>query len=147
MSIMAGHSTLSYWHSVKSWARRAFNFHCWVVRVPRGHLISTVRLFFSLVTLLLTADPQMPAFFLVIGGVNIIGSVCWYVLNNTKPATWSLSLPWVCFGIAFILVGFPSLTASFKDYTVRHPVSLIASSFYSFASAAGFRTSSSLIYE
>ncbi|KNF03549.1 hypothetical protein PSTG_03077 [Puccinia striiformis f. sp. tritici PST-78] len=74
----------------------------------------------------------------IIGAVNIIGSVTWYILNSVKPATWSLSLPWVCFGMAFLLIGFPSLSPSLKIYGVRHPLSLLASSFYSFASAAGF---------
>jgi len=74
----------------------------------------------------------------IIGAVNIIGSVCWYILNSIKPATWSLSLPWVCFGLAFFLIGLPSLSYDLKVYTVRHPLSLLASSFYSFASAAGF---------
>ncbi|MBW0472818.1 hypothetical protein O181_012533 [Austropuccinia psidii MF-1] len=74
----------------------------------------------------------------VIGAVNIVGSVCWYTLNNTKPAVWSLSLPWVCFGMAFMIIGLPSLSTTLKMYAVRHPLSLVASSFYSFASAAGF---------
>ncbi|KAG0152207.1 hypothetical protein CROQUDRAFT_85940 [Cronartium quercuum f. sp. fusiforme G11] len=74
----------------------------------------------------------------IIGAVNIIGSVFWYVLNNTKPATFSLSMPWLCFGIAFMLIGVPSLSDTLKNYAIRHPLSLIASSFYSFASAAGF---------
>ncbi|KAI9613752.1 hypothetical protein KEM48_003645 [Puccinia striiformis f. sp. tritici PST-130] len=51
----------------------------------------------------------------IIGAVNIIGSVTWYILNSVKPAT------------------------CLKIYGVRHPLSLLASSFYSFASAAGFR--------
>ncbi|PLW49252.1 hypothetical protein PCASD_02635 [Puccinia coronata f. sp. avenae] len=74
----------------------------------------------------------------IIGAVNIIGSVCWYILNSVKPATWSLSLPWFCFGMAFLLIGLPSLSFSMKVYAIRHPLSLLASSFYSFASAAGF---------
>ncbi|KAA1078201.1 Cell wall alpha-1,3-glucan synthase ags1 [Puccinia graminis f. sp. tritici] len=74
----------------------------------------------------------------IIGAVNIIGSVTWYILNSVKPATWSLSLPWVCFGMAFFLIGLPSLSPDLKVYSVRHPLSLLASSFYSFASAAGF---------
>lgn len=75
----------------------------------------------------------------IIGAVNILGSVCWYVLNNTMPATWSLSLPWVSFGMAFMMIGIPSLPMDgLKLYGVRHPISLMASSIYSFASAAGF---------
>ncbi|KAI8457791.1 hypothetical protein BY996DRAFT_4577963 [Phakopsora pachyrhizi] len=74
----------------------------------------------------------------IIGAVNIVGSICWYILNNTKPAVWSLSLPWIFFGLAFILIGIPALSPSLKAYDVRHPVTLIASSLYSFASAAGF---------
>lgn len=74
----------------------------------------------------------------IIGAVNIIGSVCWYILNNVKPATWSLSLPWVFFGLAFLLIGVPSLSSSLKVYSIRHPLGLIASSSYAFASAAGF---------
>lgn len=74
----------------------------------------------------------------IIGGVNIIGSICWYALNSIKPATWSLSMPWLFFAMAFILIGVPSLTETTKTYAYRHPISLIASSFYAFASAAGF---------
>ncbi|CAH7686420.1 hypothetical protein BY996DRAFT_4584668 [Phakopsora pachyrhizi] len=74
----------------------------------------------------------------VIGAVNIFGSIFWYFLKSRKPATWSLSLPWIFFGMAFMFIGIPSLSEKVKVFSVRHPLSLVAAIFYSFASAAGF---------
>lgn len=74
----------------------------------------------------------------IIGAMNILGSIAWYVLKSMKPATWSLSIPWIFFGLAFMLIGLPSLTESMKEYPIRHSLSLLASSLYSFASASGF---------
>ncbi|MBW0476037.1 hypothetical protein O181_015752 [Austropuccinia psidii MF-1] len=74
----------------------------------------------------------------VIGAANIFGSIFWYRFNYLRPAIWSLSAPWIFFGLAFVLVGLPSLSNTLKIYSVRHPLTLVASSFYSIASAAGF---------
>ncbi|PLW45220.1 hypothetical protein PCASD_04029 [Puccinia coronata f. sp. avenae] len=76
--------------------------------------------------------------FYVIGAVNILGSFFWYGLSRKKPATWSLSMPWIFFGLAFVFIGLPSLSEHLKQFSPRHELAVAASAFYSFASSAGF---------
>lgn len=49
---------------------------------------------------------------------------------------WVLSLPWILFGIAFILIGFPSLRGIFTPH--RQIISRVAVWCYAVASGAGF---------
>ena len=72
----------------------------------------------------------------VLGAVFLAASAVWYPLFRLKPSVYVLSAPWLFFGLAFFLVGLPSLT------TALHPAHKILSSIatwaYAVASAAAF---------
>lgn len=72
----------------------------------------------------------------VLGGVFLAASAVWYPLFRLKPSFWVLSAPWLFFGLAFFLIGLPSLTAAL------HPAhKMLASSAtwcYAVGSAAAF---------
>ncbi|KAJ3541757.1 hypothetical protein NM688_g6042 [Phlebia brevispora] len=72
----------------------------------------------------------------VLGGVFLASSAIWYVLFRFKPAVYVLSAPWVFFGIAFFLIGLPSVA------TALHPahdaLSSVATWSYAVASSAAF---------
>jgi alpha-1,3-glucan synthase len=72
----------------------------------------------------------------VLGGVFLAASAVWYPLFRLKPSFWVLSAPWLFFGLAFFLIGLPSLTVAL------HPAhKMLASSAtwcYAVGSAAAF---------
>ncbi|KAE9411209.1 modular protein with glycoside hydrolase family 13 and glycosyltransferase family 5 domains [Gymnopus androsaceus JB14] len=72
----------------------------------------------------------------IIGGIFLLSSVVWYPLCRIKPARYALSLPWIFFGIAFFLIGLPSVSSALNPaHTV---LSNVATWCYAIASAAGF---------
>ncbi|KAJ4474841.1 modular protein with glycoside hydrolase family 13 and glycosyltransferase family 5 domains [Lentinula aciculospora] len=72
----------------------------------------------------------------IIGSIFLVASLVWYPLCRLKPTRYSLSLPWIFFGIAFFLIGLPSVSSSLHG--VHTILSNIATWFYAAASAAGF---------
>lgn len=72
----------------------------------------------------------------VLGGVFLAASAVWYPLFRLKPSVYVLSAPWVFFGLAFLLVGFPSISSSFKP--AHRALASTATWCYAVASAAAF---------
>lgn len=73
----------------------------------------------------------------VLGCVFFVASLVWYTLFRLKPSVWVLSYPWIFYGMAFFLVGVPSITDSFSMLT-HDMITSIATWCYAVASAAAF---------
>jgi len=71
-----------------------------------------------------------------LGGIFLVASALWYFLFKLKPAVYVLSAPWIFFGIAFFLIGLPSVSNALNP--AHGVLSSIASWCYATASAAGF---------
>ncbi|TFY76274.1 hypothetical protein EWM64_g7737 [Hericium alpestre] len=72
----------------------------------------------------------------VLGGVFLGASAVWYPLFRLKPSLYILSLPWLFFGLAFFLIGLPSVTQAL--HPAHKVLSSIATWSYAIASAAAF---------
>lgn len=88
------------------------------------------------ITLLSGQSSQDNVQLYVLSGVFLAASAVWYPMFRLKPSFWCLSAPWLFFGLAFFLIGLPSLT------TALHPahkaLSSVATWCYAIASAAAF---------
>ncbi|KAL8279670.1 hypothetical protein RQP46_007983 [Phenoliferia psychrophenolica] len=74
----------------------------------------------------------------IIGGVYLFATLVWYSLYTFFPLRYTLSLPFLGYAIAFLIVGLPSAVPILKPWTIRHAMSLSATCLYAFASAAGW---------
>ncbi|KAF9265419.1 glycoside hydrolase family 13/glycosyltransferase family 5 protein [Marasmius fiardii PR-910] len=72
----------------------------------------------------------------VLGVVFLIASVVWYPMSRLKPSIFVLSAPWIFFGLAFFLIGIPSV--SNLSPVGHRAVGNIATWCYAVASAAAF---------
>ncbi|KAF9483766.1 modular protein with glycoside hydrolase family 13 and glycosyltransferase family 5 domains [Pholiota conissans] len=72
----------------------------------------------------------------VLGGVFLAATAVWYPMFRLKPSIYVLSLPWLFFGLAFFLIGLPSVHASLAP--AHHALSNVATWCYAVGSAAGF---------
>jgi len=88
------------------------------------------------ITLLSGQSSQNNLQLYVLGGVFLAASAVWYPMFRLKPSFWVLSAPWVFFGLAFFLIGLPSLTQSL--HPAHKAVSSVATWCYAVASAAAF---------
>lgn len=74
----------------------------------------------------------------IIGGIYLFATICWYTLYTFYPLRYTLSLPFLGYAIAFLIVGLPSANEIFHPWHIRHALTLTATSIYAFASAAGW---------
>jgi len=88
------------------------------------------------IVLLSGSSGQTNLQFYVVGGVFFVASGIWYMLFRFKPALWVLSLPWFFFGVAFLLIGLPYISASLVP--AHDILAGVATSAYAVASAGGF---------
>ncbi|KAI0322220.1 glycoside hydrolase family 13 and glycosyltransferase family 5 domain-containing protein [Amylostereum chailletii] len=88
------------------------------------------------ITLLSGQNSQSDVQLYVLGGVFLAASAVWYPLFRLKPSIWVLSAPWLFFGLAFFLIGLPSLTQSL--HSTHTALSSAATWCYAVASAAAF---------
>jgi alpha-1,3-glucan synthase len=72
----------------------------------------------------------------VLGGVFLAASAVWYPLFRFKPSVYVLSAPWLFFGLAFFMIGIPSVSSVF--HPAHRALSSAATWSYAIASAAGF---------
>jgi len=72
----------------------------------------------------------------VLGAVFLASSVVWYALFRLKPSIYILSFPWIFFGLAFFLIGLPSIHPALHG--VHAPLASAATWCYAAASAAAF---------
>ncbi|KAF8636652.1 hypothetical protein AX17_003459 [Amanita inopinata Kibby_2008] len=72
----------------------------------------------------------------VLGAVFLAASAVWYPLFRLKPSVYVLSTPWIFFGLAFFLIGLPSLSPALAP--AHRALSSVATWSYAVASAAAF---------
>lgn len=72
----------------------------------------------------------------VLGAVFLASSGVWYALFRLKPSVYILSIPWLFFGIAFLLIGIPSVNSHLHG--LHDGMSSAATWCYAAASAANF---------
>lgn len=71
-----------------------------------------------------------------LGAIFFVASIVWYTLFRMKPSVWVLSLPWIFYGLAFFLVGLPSVSSAFDP--IHSGLTSTATWSYAIASAAAF---------
>ncbi|KIJ57158.1 glycosyltransferase family 5 protein [Sphaerobolus stellatus SS14] len=72
----------------------------------------------------------------VLGAVFLVASAVWYTLFRLKPSVYVLSFPWIFYGLAFFLVGLPSVSTSLAP--AQNILTNLATWSYAVASAAAF---------
>ncbi|KAF8163338.1 modular protein with glycoside hydrolase family 13 and glycosyltransferase family 5 domains [Crassisporium funariophilum] len=72
----------------------------------------------------------------VLGGVFLAASGVWYPMFRLKPSVYVLSLPWIFFGLAFFMIGLPSVHSAL--HPAHRALTNAATWCYAIASAAGF---------
>jgi alpha-1,3-glucan synthase len=72
----------------------------------------------------------------VLGAVFLAASLVWYAMFRYKPSVYVLSFPWVFFGLAFFLIGLPSVSPAMAP--ARDILQNLATWAYAVASAAAF---------
>ncbi|TFK55043.1 glycoside hydrolase family 13 and glycosyltransferase family 5 domain-containing protein [Heliocybe sulcata] len=72
----------------------------------------------------------------VLGGVFLAASFVWYTLFRLKPSVYVLAAPWIFFGLAFFLIGLPSVTSAL--HPAHKALASAATWCYAVASAAAF---------
>ena len=98
-----------------------------------GQLISATSFQLSLLG---GSNTQKEVDLYIICSIFIVATVAWYTLFRMRPSVYVLSLPWVFFAIAFLLIGFPSIRGPFT--APRTTITRVATYCYAVASAAGF---------
>ena len=88
------------------------------------------------ITLLTGQNFQLDSQLYVLGAVFLVASIVWYTLFRMKPSVWVLSLPWIFYGLAFFLVGLPSVSSVFDSS--HGIITSFATWSYAIASAAAF---------
>jgi alpha-1,3-glucan synthase len=88
------------------------------------------------ITLLSGQNWQKSLDLYVLGAVFLASSGVWYTLFRLKPSFYILSAPWIFFGLAFLLIGIPSVNVHLHG--LRAAMSSAATWCYAVASAANF---------
>ncbi|GLB34918.1 putative glycoside hydrolase family 13 and glycosyltransferase family 5 protein [Lyophyllum shimeji] len=88
------------------------------------------------ITLLTGRNWQEDIQLYVLGGVFLAASAVWYTLFRLKPSVYVLSAPWIFFGLAFFLIGLPSISSALNP--AHRALSSLATWSYAVASAAAF---------
>ncbi|KIK62206.1 glycosyltransferase family 5 protein [Collybiopsis luxurians FD-317 M1] len=114
-------------------AREIKGWPLYTIMIALGQMLSATS--FQM-TLLAGRNWQSNTQLYIIGGVFLLSSIVWYPLCRIKPARYALSLPWLFFGVAFLLIGLPSVTGAL--HPVHTVLSDVATWCYAIASAAGF---------
>ena len=60
------------------------------------------------------------------------------MLYSYLPLRYTMSLPFLGYAIAFLVVGLPSAVSAFQPWHIRHSLTHTATCVYSWASAAGW---------
>ncbi|KAH9981170.1 modular protein with glycoside hydrolase family 13 and glycosyltransferase family 5 domains [Lactifluus volemus] len=114
-------------------SREVIGWPLYTIVIALGQVLSATSF---QITLLSGESSQDNLQLYVLGGVFLAATSVWYPMFRLKPSVWVLSAPWLFFGLAFFLIGLPSLTR------VLHPAHKILSSVatwcYAVASAAAF---------
>jgi alpha-1,3-glucan synthase len=88
------------------------------------------------ITLLTGRNWQDDVGLYVLGGIFLVATAVWYPMFRLKPSVYVLSLPWIFFGLGFLLIGVPSVHPSLAP--AHRALANAATWCYAVASAAGF---------
>lgn len=88
------------------------------------------------ITLLTGRNWQDDVQLYVLGGVFLAASAVWYPLFRLKPSVYVLSAPWIFFGLAFFMIGLPSVSVALLP--AHRALASAATWCYAVASAAAF---------
>lgn len=84
---------------------------------------------------LLTGSIGQPASKLyTVASIYLVSTILWYILSRTMPLVYPLSIPFIFYGIAFIILGCSPFAS---DDDAIGWVQNVATGFYSFASSSG----------
>ncbi|EMD38388.1 bifunctional glycoside hydrolase family 13 glycosyltransferase family 5 protein [Gelatoporia subvermispora B] len=114
-------------------SREVFGWPLYTIVIGLGQMLAATSF---QITLLTGQNTETNLQLYVLGGVFLAASFVWYILFRLKPSVYVLSAPWIFFGLAFFLIGLPSVvTALHGTHTA---LSSAATWCYAVASAAAF---------
>ncbi|KAG2142801.1 uncharacterized protein EDB93DRAFT_1157751 [Suillus bovinus] len=131
-------SAASYisWHPESIWSISASKIGSWplyTIIIALGQILAANS---YQMTLLTGRNYQDNIQLYVLSTVFLASSFVWYTMLRLKPSVYVLSAPWLFYGIAFFLIGVPSLSSKLQGtHTI---LSDIATWSYAVASAAAF---------
>jgi alpha-1,3-glucan synthase len=114
-------------------AREILGWPLYTIVMALGQVLSATSF---QITLLSGESSQDNLQLYVLGGVFLAATSVWYPMFRLKPSFWVLSAPWLFFGLAFFLIGLPSLTRAL--HPTHKILSSVATWCYAVASAAAF---------
>ena len=114
-------------------AREVFGWPLYTIIIALGQMLAATSF---QITLLSGSNSQTNLQLYVLGGVFLASSIVWYTLFRMKPSVYVLSAPWVFFGLAFFLIGLPSVAS--KLNVAHEALSSAATWSYAVAAAAAF---------
>ncbi|KAJ4412539.1 hypothetical protein N0V85_003674 [Neurospora sp. IMI 360204] len=85
------------------------------------------------IVLLAGESSQTTSSLYIVAGTYALGSLLWWFMFRRLPALYSLSLPWLFYGLAFMLLG----VTPFMPKHVRFPVQNTASALYAAGASSG----------
>ncbi|KAG1859045.1 glycoside hydrolase family 13/glycosyltransferase family 5 protein [Suillus tomentosus] len=126
--------TSSHWESIQSMlARRIGGWPLYTITIALGQMLAANS---YQMTLLTGQNYQDNIQLYILGAVFLVSSFVWYTMFRLKPSVYVLSAPWLFYGIAFFLIGIPSLSPKLGETLTI--LSDIATWSYAVASAAAF---------
>ncbi|KIY70932.1 glycosyltransferase family 5 protein [Cylindrobasidium torrendii FP15055 ss-10] len=114
-------------------SREVFGWPLYTIIIAAGQMLSATSF---QITLLTGRNWQDDIQLYVLGGIFLAASAVWYPLFRMKPSIWCLSAPWVFFGLAFFLIGLPSVASAL--HPAHRALASAATWCYAVASAAAF---------
>ncbi|KAE9409703.1 modular protein with glycoside hydrolase family 13 and glycosyltransferase family 5 domains [Gymnopus androsaceus JB14] len=114
-------------------AREIKGWPLYTIIIALGQMLSATSF---QITLLTGRDWEDNIQLYVLGGVFLAASAIWYPLFRMRPSIYVLSTPWLFFGLAFFLIGLPSVASTI--HPAHHVLSNVATWCYAIASAASF---------
>lgn len=113
--------------------REVWGWPLYTIVIALGQMLSATSF---QITLLTGRNWQDDIQLYVLGGIFLAASAVWYPLFRYKPSVWCLSAPWVFFGLAFLIIGLPSVSDVFQP--AHRALASAATWCYAVASAAAF---------
>ncbi|OCH94959.1 glycoside hydrolase family 13 and glycosyltransferase family 5 domain-containing protein [Obba rivulosa] len=114
-------------------SREVFGWPLYTIVIGLGQMLAATSF---QITLLTGSNTETNLQLYVLGGVFLAASFVWYILFRLRPSVYVLSAPWVFFGLAFFLIGLPSVASSLHSTHIA--LSSAATWCYAVASAAAF---------
>ncbi|KAJ8521655.1 hypothetical protein ONZ45_g1682 [Pleurotus djamor] len=114
-------------------AREVGGWPLYTIVIALGQMLSATSF---QITLLSGRNWQDDLQLYVLGAVFLAASSVWYPLFRLKPSVYVLSAPWIFFGLAFFLIGLPSVAPTLVS--AHRALSSVATWSYAVASAAAF---------